>query len=74
LEAEFDSYQDIHSSAAYMFISTSRAFGYWMDMFCVLYVAIVTLGFFIFPPVSGADVGLAITQVKAMQNFFFLGY
>nr|XP_036672754.1 probable multidrug resistance-associated protein lethal(2)03659 [Drosophila suzukii] len=68
LEAEFDSYQDIHSSAAYMFISTSRAFGYWMDMFCVLYVAIVTLGFFIFPPVSGADVGLAITQAMGLTS------
>ncbi|XP_044250789.1 probable multidrug resistance-associated protein lethal(2)03659 [Drosophila takahashii] len=68
LEAEFDSYQDMHSSAAYMFISTSRAFGYWMDIFCVLYLAIVTLGFFVYPPASGADVGLAITQAIGLTG------
>jgi len=69
LEAEFDSCQDMHSSAAYMFISISRAFGYWMDVFCVLYIATVTLGFFIFPPANGADVGLALTQVKELKTY-----
>uniref|UniRef100_T1GEA5 ABC transmembrane type-1 domain-containing protein n=1 Tax=Megaselia scalaris TaxID=36166 RepID=T1GEA5_MEGSC len=28
---EFDIYQDGHSSAYYMFISSSRAFGFWLD-------------------------------------------
>ncbi|EDX04221.1 GD22416 [Drosophila simulans] len=55
LEAEFDNYQDMHSSAFYMFISTSRAFGYWLDCFCVIYIAIITLSFFIFPPANGGD-------------------
>ncbi|XP_044316417.1 probable multidrug resistance-associated protein lethal(2)03659 [Drosophila rhopaloa] len=68
LEAEFDGYQDMHSSAAYMFISTSRFFGYWMDMFCMLYIAIVTLGFFIFPPANGGDVGLAISQAIGLMG------
>ncbi|EDV54718.2 probable multidrug resistance-associated protein lethal(2)03659 [Drosophila erecta] len=68
LEAEFDSYQDMHSSASYMFISTSRAFAYWIDMFCVLYIAIVTLAFFIFPPSSAAGVGLAITQAMGLTS------
>ncbi|XP_017117181.1 probable multidrug resistance-associated protein lethal(2)03659 [Drosophila elegans] len=68
LEAEFDGYQDMHSSAAYMFISTSRAFGYWMDIFCMLYIAIVTLGFFIFPPANGGDVGLAISQAIGLMG------
>ncbi|XP_037711587.1 probable multidrug resistance-associated protein lethal(2)03659 [Drosophila subpulchrella] len=68
LEAEFDSCQDMHSSAAYMFISISRAFGYWMDIFCLLYIATVTLGFFIFPPANGADVGLAITQAMGLMG------
>ncbi|XP_039479923.1 probable multidrug resistance-associated protein lethal(2)03659 [Drosophila santomea] len=68
LEAEFDSYQDMHSSASYMFISTSRAFAYWMDTFCVLYIVIVTLAFFIFPPSSAADVGLAITQAMGLTS------
>ncbi|XP_065723649.2 probable multidrug resistance-associated protein lethal(2)03659 isoform X2 [Drosophila suzukii] len=68
LEAEFDSCHDMHSSAAYMFISISRAFGYWMDVFCMLYIATVTLGFFIFPPANGADVGLALTQAMSLTG------
>ncbi|XP_017068567.1 probable multidrug resistance-associated protein lethal(2)03659 [Drosophila eugracilis] len=68
LEAEFDNYQDMHSSAFYMFISTSRAFGYWLDCFCVVYIAIITLSFFIFPPANGGDVGLAITQAMGMTG------
>ncbi|XP_043656548.1 probable multidrug resistance-associated protein lethal(2)03659 [Drosophila teissieri] len=68
LEAEFDNYQDMHSSAFYMFISTSRAFGYWLDCFCVIYIAIITLSFFIFPPANGGDVGLAITQAMGMTG------
>jgi len=70
LEAEFDNYQDMHSSAFYMFISTSRAFGYWLDCFCVIYIAIITLSFFIFPPANGGDVGLAITQVSKDRILF----
>ncbi|XP_017132505.1 probable multidrug resistance-associated protein lethal(2)03659 [Drosophila elegans] len=68
LESEFDNYQDMHSSAFYMFISTSRAFGYWLDCFCVIYIAIITLSFFIFPPANGGDVGLAITQAMGMTG------
>ncbi|XP_017022525.1 probable multidrug resistance-associated protein lethal(2)03659 [Drosophila kikkawai] len=68
LEAEFDNYQDMHSSAFYMFISTSRAFGYWLDCFCVIYIAIITLSFFVFPPANGGDVGLAITQAMGMTG------
>lgn len=49
-----------------MFLSTSRAFGYWLDMVCVLYLAIVTLSFFLFTPENGGDVGLAITQVRCI--------
>lgn len=42
LISEFDKLQDLHSSAFYLFISSSRAFGFWLDMFCVVYIAIVT--------------------------------
>ncbi|KMY92502.1 uncharacterized protein Dsimw501_GD10651 [Drosophila simulans] len=65
LEKEFDSYQDAHSSAFFMYISTSKAFGYCMNCICVIYISIITLSFFAFPPGNGADVGLVITQ--AMQ-------
>ncbi|XP_017474881.1 PREDICTED: probable multidrug resistance-associated protein lethal(2)03659 isoform X4 [Rhagoletis zephyria] len=65
---EFDNYQDMHSSAFYLFISTSRAFGYWLDCCCVVYIAIITLSFFLFPPENGGDVGLAITQAMGMTG------
>ncbi|CAD6992119.1 probable multidrug resistance-associated protein lethal(2)03659 [Ceratitis capitata] len=65
---EFDNYQDLHSSAFYMFISTSRAFGYWLDCCCIVYIAIITLSFFLFPPENGGDVGLAITQAMGMTG------
>lgn len=68
LISEFDIHQDLHSSAFYLFISTNRAFGFWLDCFCVAYVAIVTLSFFIFPPENGGNVGLAITQAIGMTG------
>lgn len=64
---EFDKLQDLHSSAFYLFISTSRAFGFWLDLFCVIYIAIVTGSFFIFGG-HGGNVGLAITQAMAMTG------
>ncbi|XP_032289762.1 probable multidrug resistance-associated protein lethal(2)03659 [Drosophila virilis] len=68
LIAEFDNFQDLHSSGFYMFLATSRAFGYWLDLVCVLYIAIITLSFFLFSPENGGDVGLAITQAMGMTG------
>lgn len=48
LRKEFDRHQDLHSSAFYMFMGCNRTFGFWLDMFCVLYIGIVTLSFFCF--------------------------
>lgn len=67
LVKEFDKIQDLHSSAFYLFISTSRAFGFWLDMFCVLYIAVVTVSFLEFGG-EGGNVGLAITQALAMTG------
>ncbi|XP_034663833.1 probable multidrug resistance-associated protein lethal(2)03659 [Drosophila subobscura] len=68
LIAEFDNYQDMHSSGYYMFLATSRAFGYWLDCVCVVYIAVITLSFFLFSPENGGDVGLAITQAMGMTG------
>uniref|UniRef100_A0A1A9WJ69 Multidrug resistance-associated protein lethal(2)03659 n=1 Tax=Glossina brevipalpis TaxID=37001 RepID=A0A1A9WJ69_9MUSC len=68
LISEFDNHQDLHSGVFFMFICTSRAFGYWLDCFCVLFIAVVTLSFFIFTPANGGDVGLAITQALGMTG------
>lgn len=64
---EFDKIQDNHSAAFYLFISTSRAFGFWLDLFCILYIAVVTLNFLVFGG-DGGNVGLAITQALAMTG------
>lgn len=64
---EFDNLQDMNSSAFYLFISTSRAFGFWLDIFCVVYIGIVTLSFFVMGS-DGGNVGLAITQAMGMTG------
>nr|XP_049707106.1 probable multidrug resistance-associated protein lethal(2)03659 isoform X1 [Helicoverpa armigera] len=65
LAREFDKQQDLHSSAWTLVLSTNRAFGFWMDMLCCVYLAFVTFSFFLFAgeDTLGGNVGLAITQV-----------
>ena len=38
----FDDLQDVHSSAWYLFLSSARWFGQWLDWICVTYVTCVT--------------------------------
>ncbi|XP_013177157.1 PREDICTED: probable multidrug resistance-associated protein lethal(2)03659 isoform X1 [Papilio xuthus] len=65
LAREFDKLQDLHSCAWTLVLNTNRAFGFWMDMVCCLYLAFVTFSFFLFVggDAMGGNVGLAITQV-----------
>ncbi|XP_021935708.1 multidrug resistance-associated protein 4-like isoform X2 [Zootermopsis nevadensis] len=63
LKKEFDAHQDLHSSAWFMFIASSRAFALWLDSVCLLYIGLVTFSFlFVDKGPYGGDVGLAITQ------------
>ncbi|RZC36351.1 multidrug resistance-associated protein, partial [Asbolus verrucosus] len=63
LRIEFDQHQDLHSSAFYMFLGCNRTFGFWLDLHCVIYIALVTLSFlFIGNETYGGNVGLGITQ------------
>ncbi|XP_015109425.1 probable multidrug resistance-associated protein lethal(2)03659 isoform X2 [Diachasma alloeum] len=77
LTKEFDQHQDLHSSAWYMFIASSRAFGFWLDIFCLVYIALVTLSFLILPDsadnTEGGNVGLAITQSIGLTGMFQWG-
>ncbi|XP_068628290.1 probable multidrug resistance-associated protein lethal(2)03659 [Battus philenor] len=71
---EFDNHQDLHSSAWYLFIASSRAFGFWLDLVCVIYIAIVTLSFLVFDQDEyGGNVGLAITQAMGLTGMFQWG-
>lgn len=51
-----------------MFLCTSRAFGFSLDAFSVVYIAIVTLSFFLMDDVVGGNVGLAITQAMSLTG------
>ncbi|XP_059046864.1 probable multidrug resistance-associated protein lethal(2)03659 [Achroia grisella] len=65
LAREFDKLQDLHSSVWTLVLTTNRAFAWWMDMTCCLYLAFVTFSFFLFTGDDslGGNVGLAVTQV-----------
>lgn len=78
LTEEFDRHQDLHSSAWYIFIASSRAFGFWLDIFCVLYIVLVTLSFLVMDnyargSMEGGYVGLAITQSIGLTGMFQWG-
>ncbi|XP_033334914.2 ATP-binding cassette sub-family C member 4 isoform X1 [Megalopta genalis] len=77
LTKEFDNHQDLHSSAWYIFIATSRAFGFWLDLFCVVYIILVTYSFLLLEDSLGAtlggNVGLAITQSIGLTGMFQWG-
>lgn len=71
---EFDNHQDLHSSAWYLFIASSRAFGFWLDLVCVVYIAMVTMSFLVFGQSEyGGNVGLAITQAMGLTGMFQWG-
>ncbi|CAH0722626.1 unnamed protein product, partial [Brenthis ino] len=71
---EFDNHQDLHSSAWYLFIASSRAFGFWLDLVCVVYIGVVTLSFLVFGQEEyGGNVGLAVTQAMGLTGMFQWG-
>lgn len=61
---EFDILQDQHTGAWFLFLASSEAFGLFMDLISVLYLAIVTFQFLIFDDGTtlGGNVGLVISQ------------
>lgn len=72
LAEEFDRHQDLHTSAFYLLFVTARAFGFWLDICCVCYIAIVVLSFFVMSSSAG-NVGLAITQAMGLTGMVQLG-
>ncbi|XP_060850029.1 probable multidrug resistance-associated protein lethal(2)03659 isoform X2 [Rhopalosiphum padi] len=74
LSDEFDNHQDLHSSAWYIFICSSRAFGLWLDIVCFIFIVIVTFSFLIIGnTIYGGNVGLAITQAISLAGMFQWG-
>ncbi|XP_011312621.1 multidrug resistance-associated protein 4 [Fopius arisanus] len=64
LAKEFDSHQNIHTAANSLLISTSTAFGLWLDAVTIVFVAFITYSFIILKNEGtfAGNVGLAISQ------------
>ncbi|XP_060646274.1 probable multidrug resistance-associated protein lethal(2)03659 [Drosophila nasuta] len=67
LERDFHKYQNENTSAVYMYVTVNRAFAFWTDLICVLYILLVTFSFLIVDRgYFSGDVGLAITQSMSL--------
>ncbi|XP_045510491.1 probable multidrug resistance-associated protein lethal(2)03659 isoform X2 [Colias croceus] len=73
LAQEFDRHQDLHSSAWYLFITCSRAFGYFLDLICLLFIICVTFSCLMKTDIEGSIVGLIITQSISLTGIFQWG-
>ncbi|KAK5646547.1 hypothetical protein RI129_005011 [Pyrocoelia pectoralis] len=74
LKKEFDTHQDLYSSVVYMNIITMRAFGFYIEITCALYIAVITLTFLFFKTDTLAGkVGLAITQSFTLTSLLQSG-
>lgn len=47
LQREFDNLQDVHTGAWYLTVTTSLAFGFWLDCISMTFLGIVTFSFLI---------------------------
>uniref|UniRef100_A0A182IVJ8 Uncharacterized protein n=1 Tax=Anopheles atroparvus TaxID=41427 RepID=A0A182IVJ8_ANOAO len=71
---EFDAHQDIHTASFYMFITASSAFGFALDLLCLVFVFIVVFSFLVLDQHAFGDrVGLAITQAMALTGMMQWG-
>lgn len=74
LRDEFDLHQDTHSACWYMFISTSSAFGFSLDILCYIFVFSIIFYYMVLDTsVSGDQVGLAITQAMSLGGMLQWG-
>ncbi|XP_064540708.1 probable multidrug resistance-associated protein lethal(2)03659 [Drosophila montana] len=63
LERTFHGHQNTNSSALFLYTSANRAFSFWTDLICVVYILAVTFSFLVInQSFYSGDVGLAITQ------------
>lgn len=62
---EFDSRQNDHTAAHYLVLVTSSAFGFWLDVVSIGFLAIVAYNFILLKDSQtfAGDVGLALTQI-----------
>ncbi|XP_056644078.1 ATP-binding cassette sub-family C member 4-like [Diorhabda sublineata] len=74
LTKEFDNFQDAYTSAYYMFLTANRGFGFWLDIHCVMFIALVVISIlFIQNESFGGNVGLSLTQAITLSGMFQWG-
>ncbi|XP_044751379.1 probable multidrug resistance-associated protein lethal(2)03659 [Coccinella septempunctata] len=74
LKKEFDSIQDRHSCAWFLFLASNRCFGYWLDVICVSFVTLSTYILIFFSDnIYGGDVGLIFNQFVGLLIFLQWG-
>ncbi|KAG5889081.1 hypothetical protein JTB14_004925 [Gonioctena quinquepunctata] len=74
LKTEFDKYQNLNSAAFYMYVGATRTFGFWLDLNCVIYIALVLVALlFVESETFGGNMGLALTQAMGLTGMFQWG-
>ncbi|XP_071558724.1 probable multidrug resistance-associated protein lethal(2)03659 [Temnothorax nylanderi] len=74
LMTDLCSHQDVHSSACFLFLSTSRAFGFYIDVICQLYIGAIIIAFTVVDGLAVVgNIGLVITQIMALTNMLQWG-
>ncbi|EZA47173.1 putative multidrug resistance-associated protein [Ooceraea biroi] len=74
LMADLCNHQDLNSSAGFLFMSTSRAFGFYLDLLCQLYIGVVIVIFTAFDGLAVVgNIGLTITQIMGLTNMLQWG-
>ncbi|VVC32370.1 Hypothetical protein CINCED_3A012061 [Cinara cedri] len=70
----FDKCLDLHSSAWYLLIASNNAFGFMIDMLCLIYLTVLIICFLtIDNEWSGGNVGLVITQTMNLMGILQFG-
>lgn len=73
---QFERHQDLNTSTLYMYFSIAKAFGFWLDCMCKVYVALVIYSSIFMSDRgegSGGKVGLIITQAFGMMGLLQWG-
>ncbi|XP_047107045.1 ATP-binding cassette sub-family C member 4-like [Schistocerca piceifrons] len=73
LREEFDKHQDLHTSAWYMFLTTSQTFGFTLDIMSTIYMAFISFSFLFLEDLFSGQVGLAITQAMSLTGMIQFG-
>ena len=70
VSSEFDARQDNHTAAHYLTLVTSSAFGFWLDMTLISFLAFLCYNFIFIDDSEtfAGDVGLALTQILTITG------